>query len=232
MPSWPSRLLPGSFTPSSPPSAPDRARSDSSPNKKAHPKLDPDSPIFLHAVPVLQKQQQQQQQPSRSAAVPSTSSPTRQASRHGRSTSHPFISLFGSSKKVNKGAEGILNAAGLQMVEDRVVAAGNGILIDDPMMASCRGSPQYTEKDLVTGKCMTCDSNVRWPRHLDVFRCTVCLMINDLKPAIVVEQQQADTAQAGEAPTKADAYPRARTARKGKPRLDYIDTKHGTLTAG
>ena len=221
MPSWPSRLLPGSFTPSSPPSAPDRARSDNSPNKKAHPELDPDFPVSLHGIPVLQ-----QQQPSHSAAVPSTSSPTRQASRHGRSTSHSFPSLFGSSKKVNKGAEGILNAAGLQTVEDRVLAAGNGILIDDPMMASCRGSPQYTEKDLVTGKCMTCDSNVRWPRHLDVFRCTVCLMINDLKPAIVVEQQHAVTAQAGEAPTKADTFHRARTARKSKPRLDYIDTKH------
>ena len=51
-------------------------------------------------------------------------------------------------------------------------------------MASANGGPsQYGEKDLVTGKCLTCDSLVRWPRQLDVFRCTVCLMVNDLKPA-------------------------------------------------
>ena len=40
---------------------------------------------------------------------------------------------------------------------------------------------QNDEKDFVTGKCATCDSLVRWPRHLDVYRCTVCLMVNDLK---------------------------------------------------
>ena len=34
------------------------------------------------------------------------------------------------------------------------------------------------------GKCATCDSSVRWPQHLEVYRCTVCLMINDLKPNV------------------------------------------------
>ena len=42
---------------------------------------------------------------------------------------------------------------------------------------------QKGEKHFVTGKCSTCDSRVRWPRHLDMFRCTVCLMVNDLKPS-------------------------------------------------
>lgn len=49
-------------------------------------------------------------------------------------------------------------------------------------MAANGTSLQNGEKDLVTGKCITCNSLVRWPRHLDVFRCTVCLMVNDLKP--------------------------------------------------
>lgn len=40
-----------------------------------------------------------------------------------------------------------------------------------------------SEKDLMTGNCMTCDSKVRWPRTLLVFRCTVCLAINDLESA-------------------------------------------------
>ena len=35
--------------------------------------------------------------------------------------------------------------------------------------------------ELRIGKCATCNSTVRWPRHLGVYRCTACLMINDLK---------------------------------------------------
>lgn len=45
--------------------------------------------------------------------------------------------------------------------------------------------------DLVTGKCGTCDSLVRWPRELLVFRCTVCLMINDLRP-VALEARRGD----------------------------------------
>lgn len=51
--------------------------------------------------------------------------------------------------------------------------------------------PKVPEKDLTTGKCMTCDSMVRWPKNLSVFRCTVCLTINDLKP-ILLEARRGD----------------------------------------
>ena len=55
-----------------------------------------------------------------------------------------------------------------------------GLASKDHMAAN--GIPlQNGEKHFVTGRCITCDSRVRWPRHLDVFRCTVCLMVNDLK---------------------------------------------------
>lgn len=37
--------------------------------------------------------------------------------------------------------------------------------------------------ETATGRCMTCNSTVRWPRNLHVFRCTVCLCVNDLEPA-------------------------------------------------
>lgn len=47
------------------------------------------------------------------------------------------------------------------------------------------------DKDLMTGKCMTCDSMVRWPKELKVFRCTVCLTINDLQP-VVLEARHGD----------------------------------------
>lgn len=208
MPSWPSRLLPGSLTPSS---VPDRT-------KKAHPELCTDSSRPLHGVPGLQHQLR-----SHSATVPTISSPFGPASRHGRSSSHPFPTLFGSSKRAEKRSDGILNATGLDAVGNRTLGAGNGGLIDDLMMASHGGSLQYTEKDLVTGKCMTCDTNVRWPKHLNVFRCTVCLMINDLKPAVI--DQQADNLQAGEAPTKADTYTQTLKATKGKPRLGCVDNE-------
>lgn len=36
-------------------------------------------------------------------------------------------------------------------------------------------------KQPMTGKCMTCDSTVRWPQDVRVFRCTTCLTINDLE---------------------------------------------------
>jgi E3 ubiquitin-protein ligase HECTD2 len=36
--------------------------------------------------------------------------------------------------------------------------------------------------DMVTGKCITCNSTCRWPRHVQVFRCTICLTVNDLEP--------------------------------------------------
>ncbi|PKY04369.1 ubiquitin-protein ligase [Aspergillus campestris IBT 28561] len=36
-------------------------------------------------------------------------------------------------------------------------------------------------EDLTSGRCMTCNSTVRWPKHLKVFRCTECLTVNDLE---------------------------------------------------
>ena len=42
-------------------------------------------------------------------------------------------------------------------------------------------STQQENTELVTGKCETCGSLLRWPRHLNLFRCTVCLMVNHVK---------------------------------------------------
>lgn len=48
--------------------------------------------------------------------------------------------------------------------------------------ASIRTKPTQQENtELVTGKCATCGSLLRWPRHLNLFRCTVCLMVNQVK---------------------------------------------------
>jgi E3 ubiquitin-protein ligase HECTD2 len=122
--------------------------------------------------------------PSHGAQGSSGSSrPTRTAS-HGRSMSHPFPSLFAGRKK----RSGESATAGFESSDDDAVS---------PVLT--RHTPQYPntkpvkvpDKDLITGKCMTCDSMIRWPKELKVFRCTVCLTINDLKP-IFLEARRGD----------------------------------------
>lgn len=53
-----------------------------------------------------------------------------------------------------------------------------------PFKGAHKKYSQPTDTDLTTGHCMTCDSMVRWPKDLKAFRCTICLMINDLKPVV------------------------------------------------
>jgi len=60
---------------------------------------------------------------------------------------------------------------------------------------------------------MTCDSMVRWPKELKVFRCAVCLTINDLKP-VVLEARRGDGHRAP-VPARAGTYPRSGHAQKG-----------------
>ena len=101
--------------------------------------------------------------------------------RHGRSISHPFPSLFGNGKRTDRKVDLDQLEAELDGLNDNTgIVAGNEIT----RTSSEREKSQPSENDLVVGKCATCDSLVRWPRHLDVYRCSVCLMINDLKHAI------------------------------------------------
>jgi len=58
----------------------------------------------------------------------------------------------------------------------------HGKLGRPPFKSAHKKYSQSTDTDLTTGHCMTCDSMVRWPKDLKAFRCTICLMINDLKP--------------------------------------------------
>ena len=161
MPSWPPRLHLGSPAPG--PGL--RLRAPKSPpycEDQTEDHTDHDQP--LHGVPVI--------------ALTGTSSPSRPS--HGRSYSHPFPSIFGGGKKVEKISEIDYNDGTLETLTESAFATG---LASKDHMATNRTSLQTGEDYFVTGKCVTCDSLVRWPRHLDVFRCTVCLMVNDLKPA-------------------------------------------------
>ena len=125
---------------------------------------------------------------------------SRRTLSHGRSISNPFPTLFSSRKKRYSESQGIDST-------------------DDDSGSSPVRSQQHdytskqskmSEKDLTMGKCMTCDSMVRWPKNLQVFRCTVCLTINDLKP-ILLEARNGDGHRAPvETPTSTDTATGAR----------------------
>ena len=169
MPSWPTRRLHGTPTSNhaAPNSDPPRSESRSHPVQHNHHQQYPS----LHGVPVLDPDD-----------VASTSSPGK-TPRHGRSLSHPFPSIFGVGKKSDKKGEETIDFDDTDSQEE----------YGPPMSPSFSGSPggailnrgftPPVEQDLATGKCATCGSLVRWPRNLVSFRCTVCLMVNDLKPA-------------------------------------------------
>jgi E3 ubiquitin-protein ligase HECTD2 len=98
--------------------------------------------------------------------------------------SHPFPSIF-SGKKKRAGEAG--GPAGFESTDDETVSPQ---IVRNTGYAPAN-KPKVPDKDLTTGKCKTCDSMVRWPKELKVFRCTVCLMINDLKP-IALEARRSD----------------------------------------
>jgi len=100
---------------------------------------------------------------------------------HGRSMSHPFPSLFSGKKKRHGEAPGFESTD-----DDSASPVGSRNAAQNPTTKQ-----KIPDKDLMTGKCMTCDSMVRWPKELKVFRCTVCLTINDLKP-IILEARRGD----------------------------------------
>ena len=165
MPSWAPRLYLGS-------PAPD-PRSKSRPRALKGPQYHEDQigeNMYLdqpfHGVPVM--------------TLTSSSSPPRPS--HGRSHSHPFPSIFGSGKKAEKISENVFNEDALNK-SNKTPLIPIGLASKD-QMASNGNCSQKGEKPFVTGKCSTCDARVRWPSHLDVFRCTVCLMVNDLKPSV------------------------------------------------
>jgi E3 ubiquitin-protein ligase HECTD2 len=100
--------------------------------------------------------------------------------RHGRSISHPFPSIFGGgSKKDKKHSD---KSGDFESTDDEVGSRSGKDHSGSPKKTAPGASPAVPEKDLVLGRCMTCDSQVRWPRGLKTFRCTVCLAINDLEP--------------------------------------------------
>ena len=142
--------------------------------------------------------------PSQSSST--TTSPTSLSPRHGRSISHPFPTLFGGGKRKNSKPDIQINGGDTDTGDDDV---DNGMPL--PQTPSQTAAAQDMDQLLVTGRCATCDALVRWPRHLEVYRCTVCLMINDLKSAV---RDAADASSSNATPI-ADSIRRTRIPRKG-----------------
>ena len=176
MPSWSSRLHLGS--PSASKSGPvPRSQGPRSPTDGRTPNGGIIQEPPLIGVPVLT-----------GPGLPIRHGPPR--AHHSRSLSHPFTSR----------AEDF-------DVDDDFNIRHDGLFVSEEPSSYNKQNEQASsmpgvlahpgEKDLIAGKCATCGSLVRWPRHLDVFRCTVCLMVNDLKPrtsALVEASGQAGSA--------------------------------------
>lgn len=114
--------------------------------------------------------------PSPGSHQKSGSRNTQHGVRHGRSMSHPFPSLFSGKRRPPEES----TAVGFDSTDDDVFLPAES---PSPLKTGPGKLTRISDKELMTGKCMTCDSMVRWPRELSVFRCTVCLTINDLKSA-------------------------------------------------
>jgi E3 ubiquitin-protein ligase HECTD2 len=135
-----------------------------------------DAPRSVPSPPPLNPAEKPTVRPPSPPTIAPPTSPSRRA--HSRSISHPFPSLFGGSKRPDKriGRELFLDST-----DDEVTHHMRGSRSNSPHKQSLRAP---LSEELVTGKCMTCDSTVRWPRTLKVFRCMICLMINDLEPLL------------------------------------------------
>ncbi|KAK6504707.1 putative E3 ubiquitin-protein ligase [Arthrobotrys musiformis] len=88
---------------------------------------------------------------------------------HQRSKSHVPPGSAGA------GSGGLTSGSGKGMPQ-------GGDKVDITPFGAVRRVGNGSVPEMKVGPCMTCASTVRWPSHLTVFRCTVCLGINDLVP--------------------------------------------------
>lgn len=168
MPSWPTRLLHGS-----PPT-----------KKDSTPPIFPCQGHSFNNDSQLDSQHQVKALADGPALVSASSStgltPVR-ALQHSRSVSHPVLSSLkshgGRARKVEEIIKGGVET--LDALASSVTPAS--LSTNAQMDTNHKTATQQRDNDLVSGKCATCDSTVRWPRHLNVYRCAVCLMVNDLK---------------------------------------------------
>ncbi|OIW25863.1 HECT-domain-containing protein [Coniochaeta ligniaria NRRL 30616] len=106
--------------------------------------------------------------------------------RHGRSLSHPFPLLFSNKKK--KPVRPPSEDSDSNSTDELAQMTNSKTKPQQPQ--THRNGHNTGSRDFATGHCMTCGSLVRWPRELHVFRCTICLTINDLQPVLQDERRE------------------------------------------
>ena len=164
------------------------------------------TPLRTPELGFLDTSQLQAESSSSDSEVHPQSRPQRPS--HTRSLSHPFPSIFSSrKKKQNKTTSGY---SGSESDDDGVPLTRSGRKLQQNMPKTIATT---SHKDFATGTCMTCGSLVRWPRELAIFKCTICLTINDLVP------QHTEV--------RTDDTNRARL--KGLPQRPGKEPTHGTL---
>ncbi|KAL8882918.1 MAG: hypothetical protein Q9198_000149 [Flavoplaca austrocitrina] len=146
-----------------------------------------ESDTYCHSVvPDHSRPAKHEQTPS-SVSSPEGPTPPQNpiySSRHGRSLSHPLTLLLGQgtnfdnryrngSTSINTGAQ---NDDSVHYPQADTNGGGQP---DIPRNAS---TPVFQGVELTSGKCATCSSLIKWPKRLTIFRCTICLMVNDLRP--------------------------------------------------
>lgn len=160
MPSWTSRLLPASQASSA-----------------------PRSPLSDHSGPAKHEYHEQLPHLVPSPQVSGPHHTPSRSSSHGRSLSHPLTSLLGQGKKVDhryrNGSTSVNTGAQNDSLDYSQPNMNRGYQSDNPKHTP---TAKAQDLELISGRCATCDSLITWPKHLKVFRCTICLMVNDLQP--------------------------------------------------
>lgn len=105
-------------------------------------------------------------------------SPSRQRRPfHVRSLSNPFPALFrGKKRKARK------FGTATEVLSNADFPCDDFYLPWSPEAAVQGDQGPGDMKEFASGNCMTCGSTMRWPKELDVFKCSICVTINDLVP--------------------------------------------------
>ena len=111
----------------------------------------------------------------------STMSPAPRPTQHGRLISHPFPSLLNGRETLGRTFECSTPELDMDASIDSNLRSSHRPINSIPPAFGHRGGAQPIEQESIVGRCATCNSSVRWPKNLDVYRCSICLMINDLE---------------------------------------------------
>lgn len=190
MPSWPGRFIsqssshPRPTTPTTPTTIQHDDQRPDEPRPHARPQLPHRSVANSLSAPSIHALVADHRRAAE-LTVSHTPSPPRSRSGHARSISNPFPALFGAVKRSDRATASAGDAPGFESSDEDDHIGRRGRADRDGRLHSPTGGARARdggEGPMTTGRCMTCDSSMRWPRDLTVFRCTICMTTNDLEP--------------------------------------------------